>query len=162
MVPEAVLPPVTPSTDQVVVPVPFTVVNCCVIEVVSTVTLGLTWKFPPPPVPPVPLRAIVCGLFWALSVIDMDAVRVPAAVGVKVTLMVQPALGATAAGQLLLCPKSVLLAPVTAMPVMFSCAVPVFVRVTGCAGLVVPVPWLPNTRFVLLSVTTGAGDAEPT
>ena len=38
---------------------------------------------------PVPLRATVCGLPAALSVIDTDAERVPEVVGSKVTLIEQ-------------------------------------------------------------------------
>jgi len=45
---------------------------------------------------PVPLRVMVCGLPVALSVMDTEADRVPVAVGVKVTLIVQvPLLAAT-------------------------------------------------------------------
>lgn len=53
--------------------------------------------------PPDPLRAMDCGLPEALSVIVTEAVRVPAAVGVKVTLMLQlPLLAAKEFPQLLL------------------------------------------------------------
>ncbi len=48
---------------------------------------------------PVPLRLTLCGLFGALSVIDTVPVRVPVAVGVKVTLMVQLAPATTEAPQ---------------------------------------------------------------
>ncbi len=48
---------------------------------------------------PVPLRLTLCGLPAALSVIDSVPVRVPVAVGVKVTLMVQLAPAATEAPQ---------------------------------------------------------------
>src|SRR6516164_8512630 len=52
---------------------------------------------------PVPVRLTVCGLPCALAVIDTAPVRVPVAVGVKVTLIVQLALAANDAPQLLLC-----------------------------------------------------------
>jgi hypothetical protein len=55
---------------------------------------------------PVPVSAIVCGLFGALSVIETAAVRVPAAVGLKITEIVQVAFTASIdglVGQLLLC-----------------------------------------------------------
>ena len=53
---------------------------------------------------PVPLRLMDCGLPEALSVMVTDAKREPAAVGVKVTLMVQfPLLAATELPQLFVC-----------------------------------------------------------
>ena len=54
-----------------------------------------------PPVVPVPVRLIDCGLPVALSVIEIAAVRVPAALGVNVTLMVQLFAAITAAPQVL-------------------------------------------------------------
>ena len=48
---------------------------------------------------PVPESATVCGLLLALSVIDTEAVRVPAAVGLNVTLIEQLADAATLALQ---------------------------------------------------------------
>ena len=44
---------------------------------------------------PVPLSATVCGLPAALSLMLRDAVRVPDAVGLNVTLMLQLALAAS-------------------------------------------------------------------
>src|SRR5215467_1024308 len=44
---------------------------------------------------PVPVNGAVCGLPLALSVIETEPVRVPVAVGLKVTLMVQLAPEAT-------------------------------------------------------------------
>jgi len=58
------------------------------------------------PVDPVPVRAIVCGLSFALSVIVKVPVRLPLAVGVKVTLTVQLALGPSDVPQLLVSEKS--------------------------------------------------------
>ena len=49
----------------------------------------------------VPESATVCGLPLALSAMDTEAVRVPGAVGLKVTLMVQFAEAATLAPQVL-------------------------------------------------------------
>jgi len=87
---------------------------------------------------PVPLRLKECGLPAALSVIVTAAVRVPAAVGLKVTLIVQlPLLPATELPQLLLCAKSPLFAPVTPRLVMVKAPLPVLVSVTDCAALVV-------------------------
>ena len=50
-------------------------------------------------VAPVPVRLTVCGLPLALSAMETAAVRVPAAVGLKVTLMMQLAVAARVAPQ---------------------------------------------------------------
>ncbi len=63
----------------------------------DTLTVGAT---------PVPVNAIVCGLFAALSVIVIVPVRGPAAVGVKVALMVQLAPEFTVLPQLFVWAKS--------------------------------------------------------
>jgi hypothetical protein len=57
---------------------------------------------------------------------------------VKVTLIVQLADGARVVPQLLVSAKSVLALPVTAMLEMLKLALPVLVKVTDWAGLVVP------------------------
>ena len=69
-----------------------------------------------------------------------EADRVPVAVGLNVTLMVQLAPAATLAPQVFVCEKSPLLAPVMAMPepLKVSVAFPVFVSVMFCEALVVP------------------------
>jgi hypothetical protein len=82
---------------------------------------------------PVPERATVCGLPVALSVTVVVPGWLPAAVGVKVTLMEQLAPAATEAGQVLVWEYGAL----TTMVVMFSAAVPELVSVTVCAALVV-------------------------
>jgi hypothetical protein len=61
-------------------------------------------------------------------------VRVPEAVGVNVTLIVQLALGPKVDGQLLTLTKSALIS----MLLMVNVAFPVLVRVTACAALEVP------------------------
>src|SRR5713226_7348650 len=99
------------------------------------------------PVTPVPLRDTVCGLLAALSVIVTLALRLPAAVGVKVTLMLQEALTPKLAGQLLVWAKSPAFVPVTVILAMLSVTVPLLVSVTGCAELLVPTVWLPNVRL---------------
>jgi len=56
---------------------------------------------------PLPVSGTVCGLPVALSVTEMLAVRLPVAVGVKVTEMVQLAPAASVlglSGQVLVCP----------------------------------------------------------
>jgi hypothetical protein len=49
----------------------------------------------------VPDKATVCGLPLALSAMETEAVRVPVAVGLKVTLIAQLALAASVAAQVL-------------------------------------------------------------
>src|SRR5207237_3765909 len=82
---------------------------------------------------PVPVRLTDCGLPAALSVMVIAPVRVPVAVGVKVTLMAQLAPAATDVPQVLVCTKS----PLATMLVTLSAAVPVLVSVTVCTALVV-------------------------
>lgn len=81
---------------------------------------------------PVPVSLTVCGLPLALSVMVMEPVRVPVAVGVNVTLIVQGAFGANELGH-----ELDLKSPLVAMPEIESVAVPVFVSVTFCEALVV-------------------------
>jgi hypothetical protein len=87
---------------------------------------------------PVPVRLTDCGLLEALSVMLSLPDRAPEAVGLKVTLMLQLAPAATELPQVLVCAKSLLFVPVTAMLARLSGALPVFERVTDCAALVVP------------------------
>jgi hypothetical protein len=75
---------------------------------------------------PVPLRLTVCVAGVALSVMVTAPVLVPAAVGLKVTLMVQLALVVTLEPQVLVWEKS----PLAAMLVMLRVALPVFLSVT--------------------------------
>ena len=83
---------------------------------------------------PVPVSADVCGEPLALSAIVSVPVRVPVAVGVKVTEIVHFAPAATLAPQVLDSAKS----PDAAMEAMLNAAWPELVKVTVCAGLVVP------------------------
>ena len=76
---------------------------------------------------PVPLNDTVCGLAAALSVNVIAPVSVPAAVGVKVTEMVQLALAAKLEPQVLVWAKL----PEAAMPLIESAPVPVLVKVTA-------------------------------
>ena len=80
---------------------------------------------------PVPERLTDWGLPAALSVRASAAERLPAAEGVKVTLMVQLAPAASAMGQLLVWAKSPALVPKTATLEMFKGALPVLERVTA-------------------------------
>jgi hypothetical protein len=81
---------------------------------------------------PVPVRLTVCGLPAALSEILTVAVRVPAAVGVNVTLIVQLLLAATELPQVVVSGKSLGLAPVTTKLVMPKSVLPLFVKATVC------------------------------
>jgi hypothetical protein len=89
-------------------------------------------------VAPVPVRLMVCGLPAALSVIVTLAVRLPLAVGVKVTLMVQLAPVARELPHVFVCTKSPLLVPVIAMLVRLTAVLPVLAKVTAWAVVVVP------------------------
>ncbi len=90
---------------------------------------------------PVPVKLATCGLPLALSAMLSEAVRVPVAAGVKVTLIVQLLLGAVTlpAGrpepQLLVWENSV---EEVEMVEIVKAALPVLVSVMVCAALVVP------------------------
>src|SRR5207244_894316 len=83
---------------------------------------------------PIPDNATVVGLADALLVIATEPVRVPAAVGRNVTLIVQLPPAARLAPQVLVCAKSplALIAPIAAA------LVPGFCSVIVCGGLVEP------------------------
>jgi hypothetical protein len=106
---------------------------------------------------PVPVRLIDCGLPLALSVILAAPLRVPVAEGLNVMLIVQLALAASVVPHVLVCKKS----PLIAMLVMLRVAVPVFLRVTLWAALVVPTAWLVKVRLVADKLTAGALAAVP-
>ena len=89
---------------------------------------------------PVPVRLTVCGLFDASLVATREPVRVPDAVGVKVTAMVQTAPIASELPQLLLWVKS----PPGTMLLMLIVAVPVLLSVTDWEALLVPTCWAAN------------------
>lgn len=75
-----------------------------------------------------------------MSVMLTLALRVPVALGLKVTLMVQVAPAASGpepTGQVLVWAKSVALVPVRLIPLMASGAVPLLVSVMDWAALVV-------------------------
>lgn len=83
---------------------------------------------------PVPPSRIVCGLLGALLVIVRVPLRVPLAVGVKITLRVQEEPAASELPQLLVSAKS----PFTEIEEMERTASPVLESVTDCAELFVP------------------------
>lgn len=84
---------------------------------------------------PVPVSATVCGLPEALSAMLSNPPRIPAAVGVKVMLILQLARPATALPQLLVAAKS----PLVVIDVMFSGALPGLLRAIVCGVLVKPI-----------------------
>ena len=81
-----------------------------------------------------PVSDTLCGLPAALSATLMAPVRTPAAVGVKVTLIVQFAPAATLLPHVFVWLKS----PLIAMLLMLSVAEPELVRAIVCGLLVVP------------------------
>jgi len=97
---------------------------------------------------PVPVRLTAWGLPTASSAIVRVAARLPVAPGVNVTLMVQLPPAASEPPQLFDAAKSPGLVPDTAMLEKFKAALPLFVRVTDWAGVVVPCNWLPNASVV--------------
>jgi hypothetical protein len=104
---------------------------------------------------PVPDKLIVCGDPVPLSV--MVKVLDSAAVvdGVKVIAMVQLVPTARLVPQLFPCVKSAAFVPLKLMPLIVRGPVPVFVRMTGCAGVVVETVWLPKLTEL------GLGDPIP-
>jgi hypothetical protein len=92
---------------------------------------------------PEPERATVCRLALALSATLSVPERLPAAVGVNFTLMVQLALPASELPQLSVCAKS----PLVLILEMVSTALLVFVSVTVCAVLVAPTSTLEKLRL---------------
>lgn len=90
---------------------------------------------------PVPTSETLCGLPLASSVTLRAAFRAPLAVGLKVKLIMQFAPAARVDGlaaHVLVSEKSPLFAPVMAMLVIVSAALPVFVSVALCGALLVP------------------------
>jgi hypothetical protein len=96
---------------------------------------------------PVPVRLTVCVVPPPLSLTVTAASRVPAAVGVKVTVIVQCAPAATLVPQMFVWLKSCALKPVTVMLLIVNAVVPTFAKVMTCAPLGAPTSWLPKVRL---------------
>lgn len=140
--------------DQVTKEVMFTIkplghepvaVSCCCCPIATEGLVGITAMEVIPASDPVPERATVCGLVLALSVTVRVPVRLPRAVGVKVTEIVQlapPANVFGVRGQVDVCAKS----PETETVEIVSALVCAFFRVTVFAVLVVVGTWLPKVR----------------
>ena len=100
---------------------------------------------------PTPVSDTLWGLLDASSVMVTDALRVPVAVGWRVTAIEQFAPAdsvAGLAGQVLVLVKSPLFVPVIAIFEIVSGALPVLVRVTLCEAVLLPTGWLLKVRFV--------------
>lgn len=103
-----------------------------------------------------------------VTTIDRFAVRVPIALGEKVTLSTQLAPAATCPAALvgqvvagLASAKSPGFVPARVMLVMLRGAPPLFASVTVCAALVVLVGWLVNVRLPGVGVAVGGVNPVP-
>ncbi len=108
------------------------------------------------PASPVPVRFTTCGLVEALSVRTIVPVRVPAAVGVNVTLIVQFDPAASVAAQVVVSAKS----PFGMMLVIFSAAFPALLNVRLCSALVVPTVVPPPAALNVAMTDVRASVAE--
>lgn len=94
-----------------------------------------------------------------LSVTVSVAEREPAAVGVKVTVMVQAVPAATGEVQVFVCLKSAALVPViVTLDTARLAPIPVFETVTVCGALVVSRAWLTNGRLPAGDTTAIGGE----
>ena len=109
---------------------------------------------------PVPLKPTTWGLPLALSVKFSEALRLPVAEGVNVTLTVQVLVGVTVAPEQMsaLLAKSLAFVPPIVTGEKVRLAVPELVTVTVCGALVDPIFWGLNVRLVGEN-DTGAGAA---
>ena len=108
---------------------------------------------------PVPVRLTDCWLpatLLLLSVTFKEAARLPEAVGVNVTLIVQLLPAASELPHVVISAKSPGFVPVTATPAMLISAFPVLLSVTVCAALVVPTFWPLKARLVVVTPAKGA------
>src|SRR5258708_13577591 len=87
---------------------------------------------------PVPVNVTFCGDPPPLSLMSSDALRVPFALGVKVTAIVQLRPAPRLEPQLLVCAKSAALGPLRVKPEKVRLVVPTLVSLTLEGGPVVP------------------------
>jgi hypothetical protein len=106
---------------------------------------------------PVPVKLTDCGLLEALSVKFSEALRLPAAVGVKVTLRVQVLLGVTVAPVQVsaLVAKSPEFVPPSVTVEIIKLAAPMLVTVSVWGALGLPTLCAPNVRLVGEKLTQG-------
>jgi hypothetical protein len=121
-------------------PLLFSVTDCGVLVVPTfwLLKVRLEVVMPATGPSPVPVTPTVWGLFVALSVMVKEAVRLPEAAGVNVTLIVQLLFAANELGHVVVSAKSPGLGPANAMPVTVKAAFPVLLRVMDWAALVDP------------------------
>jgi hypothetical protein len=100
---------------------------------------------------PVPLTLSFWGLPGALSEISTAFLNIPAVEGLKLTLIVQLAPGASVDLQFV----ALMNVPIGEIRVMFRVALPVLVSVEVWGTESVPANWLPNVREDGASVTAG-------
>jgi hypothetical protein len=118
---------------------------------------------------PVPDRATACGLVAALSAMVRVAVRVPPAVGLKVTVTLHVPLGGTVAPEQVsaLLVKSLAFVPLTAAVEITTFAPPLLVKVTCCAldgafSTTEPKPWLASRLTAGMPMNMPKGDKDVT
>jgi hypothetical protein len=140
-VPQLLVCAKSPSADMVEIlssrfPVLLNVTNCGALDLpmLSPPKVKLPGDKPTVGAMPEPLRAKACELVEILSVRIMLPVRLPVAVGLKVTLTTQWAPAAITSPQLLVCVKS----PTAATFEIFSGALPMLVIVTSRDALATP------------------------
>ena len=109
---------------------------------------------------PAPLRLVVCGEPAALSATEIEAVKLAAEAGVKVTEIVQFAPAASDVPQVVVWLKSLGLAPARVIPEMVSAALPVLLSVAVWAALAVPVVD-EKVSVAGVSLAIGAAGAVP-
>ena len=106
---------------------------------------------------PVPLMLMICGELNALSVITIDATRIPRALGINPMLNVQLPPGARLIPHVFVWEKSLACGPVRLMPAILKAADPVLLKVTIRNPLVTPIGWLAKFTRLGASAAAGAG-----
>jgi len=111
---------------------------------------------------PVPVSFTVCGDPVALSAMESEAARAPAAAGLNSTETVHVAPAASDVVHVFAeRMKEVAFVPVRVSELSVSAAVPEFFTVTTCAAVVEPTVVEAKVRLVGVSVTAGAAAAAP-
>ncbi len=108
---------------------------------------------------PTPLSATLCVRNWSVTV--SDAVRVPTAVGVNVTLIAQLEFAASEFPQLLVTLKSLEFPGVMDAVMSVSATPPAFVSTTCCAALVVVICCVAKVSDVVESVSVAGVSPTP-
>ena len=149
------------------VPVFFTITTCAALVAAVTVAgkaidAGVSVIAGAVAAAPVPDKVTTCGEPVALSAIESEAVRAPAAVGFNSTETVQLAAAANDVVQVFAeMRKEVALVPVKVSEVRVRAAVPEFFIVTTWAEVLDPTVVDAKVNFVGVNVTAGAAAAAP-